>query len=83
MGLVMRDIHRHLLEQVLELTDEDRAEFASEILASLDGEADPGAEAAWAVEIERRASRALSGASEGVEDWEEVRTRISREILGR
>lgn len=78
----MRDIHRHLLEQVLELPEEDRAEFASEILASLDGDPDPGVEAAWAAEIERRASRALLGGSEGVEDWEEVRARISREILG-
>jgi hypothetical protein len=78
----MRDIHRHLLEQILQLPDEDRAEFAAEVLASLNGGADPGAEGAWGVEIERRASRVLSGESEG-EDWEEVRTRISREILSR
>lgn len=78
----MRDIHRHLLDQVLQLPEKDRAEFASELLASLDGEAEPGVEAAWAVEIERRASRVLSGESAG-EDWDEVRTRISREILGR
>ncbi|HYO12743.1 MAG TPA: addiction module protein [Thermoanaerobaculia bacterium] len=77
----MRDTHQDLLKQVLLLPLEERAEFASEVLASLDGESDPGAEAAWAVELERRANRVLSGESQG-EDWDEVRTRITREVLG-
>ncbi|MFP5284582.1 MAG: addiction module protein [Thermoanaerobaculia bacterium] len=72
--------HQDLLEQVLRLSVNERAEFASEVLASLDGEADPGAEAAWAEEIERRAIRVLSGESQG-EDWDEVRERIARELL--
>lgn len=78
----MRDTaqHQHLLEQVLRLSPDERAEFASEVLASLDGELDSGAEAAWAVEIEKRAIRVLSGESPG-EDWDEVRDRIAREIL--
>ena len=77
----MRDTHQDLLKQVLLLPLAERAEFASEVLASLDGESDPGAEAAWAVELERRAKRVLSGESQG-EDWDDVRTRIAREVLG-
>jgi putative addiction module component (TIGR02574 family) len=78
----MKDAHQHLIEQVLRLPVDERAEIASEILASLDGEAESGVEAAWAVEIERRAERVLSGESQG-EDWEDVRQRIAREIFHR
>jgi putative addiction module component (TIGR02574 family) len=39
-------------------------------------------ETAWALEIERRAAKVLSGESQGL-PWEEVRDRIKREISGR
>jgi hypothetical protein len=39
-----------LLADALRLSPEVRAELAAELLASLDGPADPDAEAAWAAE---------------------------------
>ena len=70
---------RRLLEEVLRLPIQDRAGFATEIIASLDGEADPGAEAAWAVEVEARARRALADPKGGT-DWEIVRARVESKL---
>ena len=41
-----------VLADALRLGLDARAEVAAELLASLDGPADPDAEAAWAIEIE-------------------------------
>lgn len=78
----MGDAAKKLLQEALGLPEDERAELAAELMASLDGPPDPDAEAAWAAEIERRAARVLSGESKGT-PWEEVRRRIEREILGR
>lgn len=53
----------------------DRAGLAAELIASLDGEPDTDAEAAWTAEIERRAERARSDRDLGV-PWSGVRDRI-------
>jgi hypothetical protein len=60
-----------LLRDALMLPPEQRADLAAELLASLEGPADDPdeVEAAWAVEIERRARCVLSGESAG-EPWE-------------
>ncbi len=58
-----------LLKEALRLTVEERARLAAELLASVDGEPDADADAAWATEIERRARRALAGESKGA-DWD-------------
>ncbi|MBX3468470.1 MAG: addiction module protein [Planctomycetes bacterium] len=71
----MTDRSRELLAEVLRLPLPERAEFAAEVLASIDGEDDADAEAAWLAEIERRGRRVLSGQSQG-RPWEEVRARI-------
>ena len=72
---------RKILESAMALSPDERAELARELIASLDGEADPGVEAAWSAEITRRAERVLSGESQGV-PWEtvkqDVRAAISR-----
>ena len=73
---------KKLLHEALALPTEERAELAAELIASLDGPADTDVEAAWAAEIECRAAKVLSGASEGT-PWEEVQRRIEREISGR
>jgi putative addiction module component (TIGR02574 family) len=65
----------------LRLDLDARAEVAAELLASLDGQTDPDAEAAWAVEIERRVA-AIEAGTEKLEPWEDVRRRIERDILG-
>jgi putative addiction module component (TIGR02574 family) len=71
-----------LLEDALKLEAAERAELASELLASLDAEADDDAEAAWAAEIEERAARARSGEDPG-EPWPEVRDRLERDLKRR
>jgi toxin ParE1/3/4 len=49
-----------VLADALRLDDEARAELAAELLASLDGPADPDAESAWDAEIERRIAHSRS-----------------------
>lgn len=71
-----------VLAKALQLDVKARAEIASELLASLDGPADPGAEQAWAVEIERRV-KALETGTEPLESWNDVKRRIAGKILGR
>jgi hypothetical protein len=71
-----------LLADALRLDVKTRADLAAELLASLDGPADPNAEAAWSEDIERRVAGIEAG-TEPLESWDEVRQRIAREILGR
>jgi putative addiction module component (TIGR02574 family) len=71
-----------VLADALRLDLDARAEVAAELLASLDGPADPGTEAAWAVEIERRVA-AIEAGTVKLEPWEDVKRRIQKEILGR
>lgn len=73
---------RAVLADALRLDIDARAQLAAELLASLDGPADPDAESAWAAEIERRVAAIESGAAE-LEPWEDVKHRIERDILGR
>ena len=71
-----------VLQQALQLSAEDRARIAAELLASVDGPPDPDADTAWATEIERRALRALNGESTGA-DWEVVKKRVEDSLRGR
>jgi putative addiction module component (TIGR02574 family) len=71
-----------LLADALRLEPDARTELAAEILASLDGPANPDAEAAWDAEIEHRIAAIEAGAIR-LEPWPEVRRRIERDVLGR
>jgi putative addiction module component (TIGR02574 family) len=71
-----------LLADALRLEPDTRTELAAEILASLDGPANPDAEAAWDAEIEHRIAAIEAGAIR-LEPWPEVRRRIERDVLGR
>jgi putative addiction module component (TIGR02574 family) len=71
-----------VLADALRLDDDARAELAAELLASLDGPADPNAETAWDAEIERRIA-AIEAGTIPLEPWDEVRRRIERDVLGR
>lgn len=71
-----------VLADALRLEPDSRAEIAAELLASLDGPADPDAEAAWDAEIERRIAAIEAGAVR-LEPWSEVKRRIERDVLGR
>lgn len=70
----------HLIHEALQLSPEERADVAAELLASLDESEDPDVEATWAEEIERRARRVLAGESSGT-DWVEARARIVQSVL--
>ncbi|HEX5105979.1 MAG TPA: addiction module protein [Pirellulaceae bacterium] len=54
-----------LREQLARLPQEDRAALAKFLLESLDDEVDEDAEAAWAVELERRAAAVRAGTATG------------------
>ena len=71
-----------VLADALRLEPDARAEVAAELLASLDGPADPDAEAAWDAEIERRIE-AIEAGTIRLEPWPEVKRRIERDLLGR
>lgn len=73
---------RAVLAEALRLGEDERAELAAEILASLDGPADDDSEQAWADEIKRRIASIEAGTAK-LEPWDEVRRRIEKEILGR
>ena len=72
---------RSVFADALRLKPEKRAELAAELLASLDGQADPDAEAAWDTEIEHRIA-AIEGGAIGLEPWTDVKRRIEK-IRGR
>ena len=70
----MSDDAQQLLEKALRLSVPERAELASQLLASVEQDAtDEEWEAAWGKEIERR----LAGDPSLDRPWEEVRAEIS------
>lgn len=71
----MSERARKLLDDAMALPLVERAELATDLLASLDGEPDSEAEAAWAAEIERRAREALADPDDDV-PWETVRAEL-------
>jgi putative addiction module component (TIGR02574 family) len=66
-----------LLDEALKLSVKDRTRIVEALIKSLDddGEDSSDVEQAWAVEITRRARRALKGATSG-KDWDAAVRRI-------
>ena len=71
-----------VLAEALRLDLKGRIRLVGELLASLDGPADPDVASAWAVEIKRRVADLESG-SAVLESWDDTKRRIARDILGR
>jgi putative addiction module component (TIGR02574 family) len=71
------DVAETLLEQALMLPAVDRAQLASGLLASLDGDDvdEAQVERVWSMEAERRAAEIASGEVTPV-SWEQVLSRI-------
>ena len=71
-----------VLEAALALPEDERAQLAEKLVASLDGETDPDAEAAWGEEIERRLARIEAGQSKSISMDESVARlhRIARTV---
>jgi putative addiction module component (TIGR02574 family) len=78
----MTKAKENILANALRLGLSERAELATELLASLDGPAESGAAAAWEAEIKRRV-QALDAGTLELEPWDEVRRRIENELLGK
>jgi putative addiction module component (TIGR02574 family) len=68
---------KRILDEALKLSIPQRAEVAAELLASLDGEPEPDAEAAWTAEIEQRFRRIRSGQANG-RPWAEIHDAFDR-----
>jgi putative addiction module component (TIGR02574 family) len=70
--------HR-LLSDALLLPEKDRAELASQIIASLDGPPDLDAEGLWTEEIARRI-RDYEKDPSRAEDWQVVKSRLQKKL---
>jgi putative addiction module component (TIGR02574 family) len=68
-----------LLDTALKLPREDRAKLASELIASLDGEAEAGVAAAWNAEVESRVREADAGKARLI-DGKTVKAEVSRAL---
>jgi putative addiction module component (TIGR02574 family) len=66
---------RQLLDAALQLSAEERAALAGELIQSLETDVDPDAEAAWSAEIRARLDRVEAGLGATV-PWSEARRRI-------
>ena len=65
----------HLLAEALQLSAEERAALAGQLIESLDQGIDDDAEAEWSVEIQRRLQRLDDGLARTI-PWAEARRRI-------
>lgn len=75
----MSDAARKLLQDVLTLTEEERLELASAIIASVDGPRDADWEGVWLAELDRRTDAATARGESG-SDWAEARARILKRL---
>jgi putative addiction module component (TIGR02574 family) len=73
----MSKVADDILTSAMQLSITERAEIASALLSSLDGEPDDAVAAAWTAEVERRIERIKSGAAKG-RPWTDVRKRLDR-----
>ena len=61
-----------LLRRALALPENERAELAGNLISSLEATIDPDADAAWQVEVARRAQEVESGKVKTI-PWEQIR----------
>jgi putative addiction module component (TIGR02574 family) len=64
-----------ILKEALALPSEERAALAASLLDSLDTDVDEDAEAAWAIEVNRRVTE-LDGGAKTIA-WADVRRRLA------
>jgi putative addiction module component (TIGR02574 family) len=62
----MTEVAERLKSQLLQLASEDRAELAYFLIRSLDERPEPGVQAAWEADLERRWKEMESGEVPGV-----------------
>jgi putative addiction module component (TIGR02574 family) len=71
-----------LLADALELSADERLDLAAELLASVDGAADPDWERAWQDELDHRAAVSDADGSPPAE-WSLVRARVLSKLASR
>lgn len=71
-----------LLDSALKLPSQERARLAAELIASLDGVAEVGVEAAWDAEVQRRIDGAGRGEIELL-DWNAVKAEVAQALKRR
>jgi putative addiction module component (TIGR02574 family) len=71
-----------LLDEALRLPEEDRVDLAVKLIESLAGGPGTDVDTIWVHEVERRCA-AVDAGEAVTSDWEEVRSRIEREIFSR
>jgi putative addiction module component (TIGR02574 family) len=76
---VMPTKARQVLREALALSPKARADIARTLLRSLDASEEPGVDAAWAVEVERRLHEIESGEAKLI-PWERVRRRLEATV---
>jgi len=73
---------QELLQKALSLPENERAELAGSLIASLDSALDADADAAWQEEIARRAAEVRAG-KVTTTPWEEVQHKARTLLHGR
>ena len=71
-----------ILADALALSEQERLDLASELLASVDGPPDPGWEQAWQEELDRR-TREADASAEPAAEWSEVRARVLAKLTAK
>lgn len=78
----MTNAANKVLTDALALTPDERMDLAAELLASVDGPADPDWEPAWQAELDRRAAASDATGTPPAE-WSEVRARVLGNLASR
>jgi len=71
-----------LVNEALQLSEDERLNVASELIASVDGPADEDWDACWLAELERR-TRAAAQRGQPAPEWSAVRKRILDRVAKR
>lgn len=75
---VMSTSAEEVLKEALQLSENERARVAAELLASLDPDIETRDGESWIAEVERRAKAAIAGV--GGTTWDDTRTRVEERI---
>jgi putative addiction module component (TIGR02574 family) len=78
----MKQTTKKVLDAAMELPEKEKIRVVEELLAGLEGEADPDAEGAWAAEIERRTREIERGDVKPV-PWSTVRKLAAERVRGK
>ena len=78
----MKQTTKKVLNAAMELPEREKIRVVEELLAGLEGEADPGAEAAWTAEIERRTREIERGEVKPI-PWSAVRKLAAERFRGK